>query len=209
MVEHLLVHVLLLDALRADCLSKFDLKNHIDFQDFQDFAWNWNKISWIWRCMCSRSASRGRTCTGAVFWSVLLKCFWNINPDVCCFETLKLWNFSLEFRKKCSEHRFENEKSRLNQAITRKIAKNNEKSMKKISKIGKKISPYMHPICALYTPYMHPIWRTYLARARARAPGPRRRGASGPYPQKRVKLFPHARAPANGFLFQFGFNHFS
>ena len=38
MVEHLLVHVLLLDALRADSLSKFDLKNHIDFQDFQDFA---------------------------------------------------------------------------------------------------------------------------------------------------------------------------
>ena len=34
MVEHLLVHVLLLDALRADSLSKFDLKNHIDFQDF-------------------------------------------------------------------------------------------------------------------------------------------------------------------------------
>ena len=57
--------------------------------------------------------------------------------------------------------------------------------------------PYMHPIYALSTPYMHPIWRTYLARARARAPGPRRRGASGPYPQKRVKLFPHARAPAN------------
>ena len=190
MVEHLLVHVLLLDALRADSLSKFDLKNHIDFQDF---AWNWNKFFWIWRCMCSRSASRGRTCTGAVFWSVLLKCFWNINPDVCCFETLKLWNFSLEFRKNCSEHNFENEKNRLNQAITRKIAKNNEKSMKKISKIEKKFSPYMHPICALYTPYMQPIWRTYLARARARAraraPGPRRRGASGPYPQKELKYF--------------------
>ena len=169
MVEHLLVHVLLLDALRADSLSKFDLKNHIDFQDFQDFAWNWNKIFWIWRFMCSRSASRGRTCTGAVFWSVLLKCFWNINPDVCCFETVKLWNFSLEFRKNCSEHNFENEKNRLNQAITRKIAKNNEKSMKKNSKIEKKNSPYMHPICALYTPYMQPIWRTYLARARARA----------------------------------------
>ena len=124
-----------------------------------------------------------------------------------------LWNVSLEFKKMTSEHRFENEKSRLNQAITRKIAKNNEKSMKKFKKLEKKNSPYMHPICALYTPYMHPIWRTYLARARARArmraPGPRRRGASGPYPQKRVKLFPHARAPANGFLFQFGFNHFS
>ena len=90
MVEHLLVHVLLLDALRADSLRKFGLKNHIDFQDFQDFAWNWNKIFWIWRFMCFRSASRGRTCTGAVFWSVLLKCFWNINPDVCYFETVKL-----------------------------------------------------------------------------------------------------------------------
>ena len=170
MVEHLLVHVLLLDALRADSLSKFDLKNHIDFQDFQDFAWNWNKIFWIWRCMCSRSASRGRTCTGAVFWSVLLKCFWNINPDVCCFETLKLWNFSLEFRKNCSEHKFENEKSRLNQAITRKIAKNNEKSMKKISKFGKNFftlyAPYMCPIYALYAPYMAHI---LSARARARA----------------------------------------
>ena len=66
---------------------------------------------------------------------------------------------------------------------------------KKFQKLEKKNSPYMHPICALYTPYMQPIWRTYLARARA--PGPRRRGASGPYPQKRVKLFPHARAPAN------------
>ena len=156
MVEHLLVHVLLLDALRADSLSKFDLKNHIDFQDF---AWNWNKFFWIWRCMCSRSASRGRTCTGAVFWSVLLKCFWNINPDVCCFETLKLWNFSLEFRKKCSEHRFENEKSRLNQAITRKIAKNNEKSMKKFKKLEKKI----HPICTLYVPYIRPICTLYGA----------------------------------------------
>ena len=40
MVEHLLVHVLLLDALREDSLGKFDLKIHTDFQDFQDFAWN-------------------------------------------------------------------------------------------------------------------------------------------------------------------------
>ena len=89
---------------------------------------------------------------------------------MCCFETLKLWNFSLEFRKKCSEHRFENEKSRLNQAITRKIAKNNEKSMKNISKIGKKnftlYAPYMCPIYALYAPYMAHI---LSARARARA----------------------------------------
>ena len=67
--------------------------------------------------------------------------------------------------------------------------------MKKLS--NARMHSYMHPICTLYAPYMHPIWRTYLARARARAPGPRRRGASGPYPQKRVKLFPHARAPAN------------
>ena len=47
----------------------------------------------------------------------------------------------------------------------------------------------MHPICALYTLYMHPIWRTYLARA----PGPRRRGASGPYPQRELNYF-HTRA---------------
>ena len=47
----------------------------------------------------------------------------------------------------------------------------------------------MHPICALYTPYMQPIWRTYLARA----PGPRRRGASGPYPQRELNYF-HTRA---------------
>ena len=68
-----------------------------------------------------------------------------------------------------SEHRFENEKSRLNQAITRKIAKNNEKSMKKISKIEKKkftlYAPYMCPIYALYAPYMAHI---LSARARAR-----------------------------------------
>ena len=64
----------------------------------------------------------------------------------------------------------------------------------------------MYPIYAIYAPYMAHI---LSARARARAPGPRRRGASGPYPQKRVKLFPHARAPANGFLFQFDFSHFS
>ena len=64
----------------------------------------------------------------------------------------------------------------------------------------------MYPIYAIYAPYMAHI---LSARARARAPGPRRRGASGPYPKKRVKLFPHARAPANGFLFQFDFSHFS
>ena len=60
----------------------------------------------------------------------------------------------------------------------------------------------MYPIYAIYAPYMAHILS-------ARAPGPRRRGASGPYPQKRVKLFPHARAPANEFLFQFDFSHFS
>ena len=66
------------------------------------------------------------------------------------------------------------------------------KFMKK-KKIEAIFSPYMHPIYALYTPYMHPIWRTYLARARARAPGPRRRGASGPYPQRELNYF-HTRA---------------
>ena len=50
----------------------------------------------------------------------------------------------------------------------------------------------MCPIYALYAAYM-----AHILSARARAPGPRRRGASGPYPQKRVELFPHARAPAN------------
>ena len=47
----------------------------------------------------------------------------------------------------------------------------------------------MCPIYALYAPYMAHILS-------ARAPGPRRRGASGPYPQRELTLFPQARAPA-------------
>ena len=85
---------------------------------------------------------------------------------MCCFETVKLWNFSLEFRKNCSEHTFENKKSRLNQAITRKIAKNNEKSMKKFKKLEKKFTlyaPYMCPIYAVYATYM-----AHILSARAR-----------------------------------------
>ena len=51
MVETLLVHVLLLEALRKDSLRKFDHKNHINFEDFQDFAWNLLtlvQLQWMW-----------------------------------------------------------------------------------------------------------------------------------------------------------------
>ena len=50
--------------------------------NFQDFPWNLWIFFWIWPRICFRCASRGRTCTGAFFWSVLKKAFWNRNPDL-------------------------------------------------------------------------------------------------------------------------------
>ena len=51
--------------------------------NFQDFSWNLWIFFWIWPRICFRyCASRGRTCTGAFFWSVLKKAFWNRNPDL-------------------------------------------------------------------------------------------------------------------------------